>query len=1030
MHRWTGRPLALASVCLLILTVPAGAFGIGNPDASPRGRATYYVAADGVDTNAGDQAHPFREIRQGLSVAVAGDSVLVADGSYLGFDVSGRHGSDGSNITIKAQGNNAVVTITTDRSDNRDTIYISDSSYIVIDGLRSFNGNRAAMRISQSDHITVRNCTFGSNAVWGIFTDFSDDLLVEGCELYGSGSQHGIYFSNSGDRPTARNNSIYENYGCGIHMNGDASMGGDGLITGGLIEGNVIFNNGAGGGGAINMDGVQYSVVRNNVIYSNHASGIVNFQGDGASGPIGNEFYHNTVDMASNARWALQVTNTVGTVKVRNNILYDRNPNRGGLALGDATDVSNVDSDYNIMDRVTPDGWSTIYTLAQWQAMGHEAHSLSAAPAALFVDDATADYQLRDGSPAIDKGETLAALPFDIRGKERPIGNSSDIGAYEWGTPEPPDTTPPAAITDLTISGITHTTVNLTWTAPGDDGMNGTAASYDLRYSGADITEANWKNASRVVKVPAPLLAGTIQWCLVSGLSPNTTYFFAIRATDQGNNTAGISNVASARTPRILPDIFIGPADIQFWPVEPTERDTVTVSAAFHAINMTEAVELTVRFLIDGNQTEDRAMAFNSTYGSVDFSWMAEKGNHTLGVHLDPDKLIGETDRSNNLANGTISVAALPPPPQVDLFWDAAGITLSKEEPLEGDNLTISATVLIANLTQGTCAVFVDLLVDGVHEGRTWVQYPVPPMTCRFNWNATRGWHDITLVIDPDGLMTEAEESNNTAIRRIFVGAPDLFISQSDIVFPVKSPLEGTLLAVSATVHAVNLTRGVIVQMAMLVDGVALNESRMAIDGPMAVAAFNWTTQKGWHNLSIEVDSAHSFGEEFEDNNDATVSVFVRERPAAPQPDLSIGPGDIVISARLPVAGENLSVTVTVHAANLTQELGVVVSLTVDGRTVGEMTVGLAAGSAGRTVQFFWTAVKGFHDLTASIRRSDGMADADPSNDNASTVVTVAARQLARTGNDNAWILNGGVALAAVLAVVLVLILRKRRQPQ
>ena len=31
-------------------------------------------------------------------------------------------------------------------------------------------------------------------------------------------------------------------------MNGDASMGGDGIITGALIENNIIYNNGVRGG--------------------------------------------------------------------------------------------------------------------------------------------------------------------------------------------------------------------------------------------------------------------------------------------------------------------------------------------------------------------------------------------------------------------------------------------------------------------------------------------------------------------------------------------------------------------------------------------------------------------------------------------------------------------------------------------------------------------------------------------------------------------------------------------------------------
>ena len=55
-------------------------------------------------------------------------------------------------------------------------------------------------------------------------------------------------------------------------MNGDVSLGGDGIISNALVENNVIYDNGLGGGSGINCDGVQDSVIRNNLIYNAHAS--------------------------------------------------------------------------------------------------------------------------------------------------------------------------------------------------------------------------------------------------------------------------------------------------------------------------------------------------------------------------------------------------------------------------------------------------------------------------------------------------------------------------------------------------------------------------------------------------------------------------------------------------------------------------------------------------------------------------------------------------------------------------------------
>src|SRR5579862_1952801 len=183
----------LRSVCLIpLIFISAAAFA-----------QNYYVAPGGNDSNAGTSAAPFRESRMGLTKVVPGDTIFVADGSYLGFDVAGIQGTAAQPITIKAQGSNAVVTVTTDRNDNRDTIFITldantgtiPSTYVVIDGLTSFNSNRSAMRIDQCPHITVQNCVFGNNPVWGLFTDFSDDVLLQNNECYGSVQQHGIYVS-------------------------------------------------------------------------------------------------------------------------------------------------------------------------------------------------------------------------------------------------------------------------------------------------------------------------------------------------------------------------------------------------------------------------------------------------------------------------------------------------------------------------------------------------------------------------------------------------------------------------------------------------------------------------------------------------------------------------------------------------------------------------------------------------------------------------------------------------------------------
>lgn len=110
------------------------------------------------------------------------------------------------------------------------------------------------------------------------------------------------------------------------------------------------------------------------------------------------------------------------------------------------------------------------------------------------------------------------------------------------------DTTAPAAVSYLSLSEATAISIKLTWTSPGDDGSSGTASSYDIRYSTALITSANWSSATQVSDEPAPQVAGTSQSMTVSGLSAATTYFFAIKTSDEVPNESALSNVPSLAT--------------------------------------------------------------------------------------------------------------------------------------------------------------------------------------------------------------------------------------------------------------------------------------------------------------------------------------------------------------------------------------------------------------------------------------------------------------------------------------------------
>ena len=99
------------------------------------------------------------------------------------------------------------------------------------------------------------------------------------------------------------------------------------------------------------------------------------------------------------------------------------------------------------------------------------------------------------------------------------------------------------------MAQITETSITLTWTAPGDDSLTGQATRYDLRRSLAAIsTLADFQAATPVSGVSSPAPAGSTESAVAAGLTPNTTYWFALRTVDEAGNWSGLSNIVSGST--------------------------------------------------------------------------------------------------------------------------------------------------------------------------------------------------------------------------------------------------------------------------------------------------------------------------------------------------------------------------------------------------------------------------------------------------------------------------------------------------
>lgn len=428
------RHLFWVAICSLLLL---GGLFLLLQSAARAGGTTYYVEDDCDGSGNGTIGDPWCTIQEAADAVGAGDTVLINPGTYDGGIQVEVSGTAVNPITFKGNGANVIVE---GDGSGQDGFNIENADYIIVDSITFQHASRAGVRIVLADHVTVRNSTFIDNGKWGVFTGFADYTTVENIESYGAVDEHGIYISNSSDYPVIRGNRLHHNHANGLHMNGDASLSdpdhdSDGVISFGLIENNIIYENGVGGGSGINMDGVTDTIVRNNLLYDNHASGISIYQIDGGSGSQNNLILNNTILMPANGRWAINIPDMTDTNnKIFNNILLSDHSFRGSITIPSAS-LAGFESDYNIVvNRHSATDGNSNMSLAAWQGLGFDEHSFIATANDLFVNPAAHDYRLKAGSPAIDAGTTLADVPTDLEGKTRPIGAAFDIGAFEYGT--------------------------------------------------------------------------------------------------------------------------------------------------------------------------------------------------------------------------------------------------------------------------------------------------------------------------------------------------------------------------------------------------------------------------------------------------------------------------------------------------------------------------------------------------------------------------------------------------------------------
>ena len=154
-----------------------------------------YVAKTGSNSNSGTYSSPYLTIAKALSVALAGDTVFVKEGTYNESVSFPSSGTEGNPIVLKNYGSDNVVI---DAQATRNyCIYAIKKNYLSISGINCQNAVQENIHLETCNHIEIMNMTStlpvystyamgsGKGIYIGGVTDWGSDIILKNVQSIG-----------------------------------------------------------------------------------------------------------------------------------------------------------------------------------------------------------------------------------------------------------------------------------------------------------------------------------------------------------------------------------------------------------------------------------------------------------------------------------------------------------------------------------------------------------------------------------------------------------------------------------------------------------------------------------------------------------------------------------------------------------------------------------------------------------------------------------------------------------------------------
>ncbi|HYS55909.1 MAG TPA: CARDB domain-containing protein [Thermoanaerobaculia bacterium] len=332
------------------------------------------------------------------------------------------------------------------------------------------------------------------------------------------------------------------------------------------------------------------------------------------------------------------------------------------------------------------------------------------------------------------------------------------------------------------------------------------------------------------------------------------------------------------------PDLQVFPADIttvptHLQPIQPGQL-TITihnngggdVAAAGYAVY--DAYGSAPEVLLQKGTTGPIAAALTQT---VQIPVSLAGGAHLIRVVADPDNLISESNETNNQATRTISVTNLS---NVDLRIRPGSVIATPARPNTGDSVLVSAIVENAGTdpVQSTVAFY-----DGV-PGAGGVPISSSSVSIdrqssaqvQTTFTTTASSRVVYAVADPDNLVPEIDETNNSGFVTLTDQYVDLVITREGIVLPKTLPAVGQTLNARVVVRNTGLVAATAAEV-VIYDDLPQLGGRVIVDKSVDVPAqgstvvlASWTVRAGQRFTTAVVNPSHAIFEPNYANDRAT----------------------------------------------------------------------------------------------------------------------------------------------------------------